>query len=192
MRTPPPRPRRVAVVGGGDTSMDCVRSAVRMGAEAVTLIYRRTEREMQGRSEERQHAAEEGVIFEHLATPLELLLAEDGSVRGLRCQRMRLGEPDDTGRARPEPVPGAEFQVVADIVVLAIGYDVDPAWGEIVPELLRDRWDRIVVDPQTMQTNIAGVFAGGDNVNGADLVVTALADGHRAAAAIEAYLAGDA
>jgi glutamate synthase (NADPH/NADH) small chain len=184
-----PPPRRVAVIGGGDTSMDCVRSAVRLGADQVTLIYRRTEREMQGRSEERQHAAEEGVRFEYLATPLEVLLDEGSAVRGIRCQRMRLGEPDDTGRARPEPVPGSEFEVDADMVVIAVGYDVDEAWGETVPEMLRDRWNRAVVDPETMKTSVAGVFAGGDNVNGADLVVTALADGHRAAAAIEQYLA---
>ena len=188
-RDPLPRPQRVAVIGGGDTSMDCVRSAIRLGAEQVTLIYRRTEHEMQGRSEERQHAAEEGVHFEYLATPLEMLLGEGPAVRGIRCQRMRLGEPDDTGRARSEPVPGSEFDVDADMVIVAVGYDVDAAWGETVPEMLRDRWNRAVVDPETMKTNVAGIFAGGDNVNGADLVVTALAHGHRAAAAIEQYLA---
>lgn len=187
MRDALPAMRRVIVVGGGDTSMDCVRSAARLGVDEVTLIYRRTEREMQGRSEERQHAGEEGVRFEYLASPLAVLVDGDGRARGLRCQRMRLGEPDDTGRARPEPVPGGEFEIEADAVVVAIGYNVDPAWGEIAPDLMCDRWDRPVVDPGTMKTNLPGVLAGGDNVNGADLVVTALAAGRRAAAAIVEY-----
>ncbi len=188
LRRPLPSVKEVVVVGGGDTSMDCVRSAVRMGAETVTLVYRRTEHEMQGRNEERHHAVEEGVVCEYLATPLEVLVDGGGAVSGLRCQRMRLGEPDDTGRARPEPVPGAVFDLQADAVVVAIGYNVDPVWGEYASQVVHDRWDRIVVDPETMKTSCPGVFAGGDNVNGADLVVTALADGRRAADAIARYL----
>ncbi len=188
LRTPLGSPRRVVVIGGGDTSMDCVRSARRLGAEEVTLVYRRTEAEMQGRVEERTHASEEGVRFEYLASPVEVLVGPAGEVAGLRCVRMRLGEPDDTGRARPEPVPGSEFDIPAEVLVLAIGYNVDPEWGEVVPDLTRDRWHRLVVDPETMQTNLPGVFAGGDDVNGADLVVTALADAHRAVEAIDAYL----
>ena len=192
MREPLPALSRVVVVGGGDTSMDCVRSARRAGAAEVRLVYRRTEREMQGRSEERQHATEEGVLFEYLTSPLEVLVDADGHARGLRCQRMRLGAADDTGRARPEPEPGSEFDLEADAIVVAIGYDVDPIWGDAAPDLVRDRWERVVVDPDTMKTSLPGVFAGGDNVNGADLVVTALADGHRAADAIHAYLGGAA
>ena len=188
LREPLPTMPRVVVVGGGDTSMDCVRSAIRHGAQEVTLVYRRTEREMQGRNEERHHAAEEGVVSEYLATPLEVLVDGAGAVRGLRCQRMRLGEPDDTGRARPEPVPGSEFDIEADALVVAIGYNVDPAWERYAPDVVRDRWERLVVDPETMKTSRRGVFAGGDNVNGADLVVTALAHGQRAAAAIVRYL----
>ena len=189
MREPLGTPRRVVVVGGGDTSMDCVRSARRLGAEDVTLVYRRTEAEMQGRVEERMHANEEGVQFEYLAAPLAVLLGDAGEVRGLRCQRMALGPADDTGRRRPEPVPDSEFDLPADMIVVAIGYGVDEDWGEVVPDMVRDRWARIVADPDTLQTNLPGVFAGGDDVNGADLVVTALADGHRAAEAISAYLA---
>ncbi len=189
MREPLGSPRRVVVVGGGDTSMDCVRSARRLGAEDVTLVYRRTEAEMQGRVEERMHANEEGVQFEYLAAPLAVLLGDAGEVRGLRCQRMALGPADDTGRRRPEPVPDSEFDLPADMIVVAIGYGVDEDWGEVVPDMVRDRWARIVADPDTLQTNLPGVFAGGDDVNGADLVVTALADGHRAAEAISAYLA---
>lgn len=190
LRAPLPPFSNVVVIGGGDTSMDCVRSARRLGVPDVTLIYRRTEREMQGRTEERQHAAEEGVRFEFLTMPLEVLLDGDGHVRGLRCQRMRLGEPDDTGRARPEPQPGSEFDVPASAIVTAIGYNVDDEWNVAAPEVVRDRWNRVVVDHDTMKTNLPGVFAGGDNVNGADLVVTALAHGHSAADAIHAYLDG--
>jgi glutamate synthase (NADPH) small chain len=188
MRVPLGSPRRVVVVGGGDTSMDCVRSAVRLGAEEVTLIYRRTEAEMQGRIEEREHAREEGVRFVFLAQPVEVLVNRSGDARGLRCVSMQLGEPDDTGRRRPEPIEGSEFDIDADMLVTAIGYNVDPDWGQVTPDLRRDRWDRFVADPETMRTSIPGVFAGGDVVNGADLVVTALADGHRAAAAIDEYL----
>jgi glutamate synthase (NADPH/NADH) small chain len=188
LRDPLPPMRQVVVVGGGDTSMDCVRSAARLGAERVTLVYRRTEAEMQGRAEERQHASEEGVVTLYLTTPLSVLVDEAGQTRGLRCQRMTLGEPDDTGRARPEVVEGSEFDLEADAIVIAIGYNVDPAWGEEADGVERDRWDRFVVDPETMRTSRPGIFAGGDDVNGADLVVTALAHGHLAADGIHDYL----
>lgn len=189
MREPLPDFHNVVVIGGGDTSMDCVRSAIRLGTEAVTLIYRRTEAEMQGRTEERRHAREEGVRFEFLTMPVEVLVDSMGAVAGLRCRRMQLGEPDESGRARPQPIEGSEFDIVADAIVTAIGYNADPSWGDHAPEVKRDRWGRIIVDPESMRSTQRGVFAGGDNVNGADLVVTALADGQKAAAAIELYLA---
>jgi glutamate synthase (NADPH/NADH) small chain len=189
MQVPLPAFRSVVVVGGGDTSMDCVRSAVRLGADTVTLIYRRTEAEMQGRVEERKHAREEGVQLEFLTAPVAVLVDDAGAVSGLRCRRMRLGEPDETGRARPEAIEGSDFDVPADAIVIAIGYNADPSWGDAAPEVRRDRWGRVVVDPESMRSSQRGVFAGGDNVNGADLVVTALADGQKAAAAIELYLA---
>ncbi len=189
MRTPLPNAQNVVVVGGGDTSMDCVRTGIRIGAPNVTLIYRRTEAEMQGRTEERKHAREEGVQFEFLTAPVEVVVDAAGHVSALRCRRMRLGEPDESGRARPEPVPDSEFDVPADVIVTAIGYNTDPIWGETAPEVNRDSWGRVIVDPSTMRTSHRGVFAGGDNVNGADLVVTALADGLKAAAAIDVYLA---
>jgi glutamate synthase (NADPH/NADH) small chain len=170
--------------------MDCVRSARRLGVDEVTLVYRRTEAEMQGRVEERTHAVEEGVQFEFLASPLEILTDAAGNVTALRCQRMELGEPDDTGRRRPQPIAGSEFDLACDLLITAIGYNVDPEWGQVAPQVTRDRWDRLVVDPETGATNIPGVFAGGDAVNGADLVVTALRDAHRSAASIEEYLRG--
>ncbi|MCK9485895.1 MAG: NAD(P)-dependent oxidoreductase [Dehalococcoidia bacterium] len=187
-REPLGTPRHVVVVGGGDTSMDCVRSARRLGCADVTLVYRRTEAEMQGRVEERNHAREEGVQFEYLASPVEILVDAEGRVSALRCVRMELGEPDDTGRRTPRPVEGSEFDLPADVLIMAIGYNVDEEWGQTVPDMTRDRWNRLVADPETLETNLTGVFAGGDDVNGADLVVTALADAHRAAEAIDVYL----
>ena len=180
--------RSAVVVGGGDTSMDCVRSAIRMGVEQVTLLYRRTEAEMLGREEERRHAKEEGVKFEYLATPVAFL-AEDGAVSGVECVRMKLGEPDESGRRRPQPIPGSEFVLTADTVVVAVGYDV--AQDFLTPDagVDVDDWGRIVTDEHG-QTSRPGVFAAGDNVRGADLVVTALADARRTLPAIEAHLAG--
>jgi len=188
LREPLPRMQSVVVVGGGDSSMDCVRSAIRLGAERVQLVYRRTEQEMQGREEERLHASEEGVIFEFLTSPVGINVDDGGRFRSLVCQRMRLGEPDESGRARPQAIAGSDFEIEADALVLAIGYNVDDEWGEIAPAVERDAWGRFTVDPRTMRTNRPGIFAGGDDVNGADLVVTALADAHIAAASIEEYL----
>ena len=188
LRAPLPPLRSVAVVGGGDTSMDCVRTAVRLGADDVRLIYRRTELEMQGREEERMHATEEGVIFEFLTAPAGIEVGADGAFRALRCRRMQLGDPDESGRARPEAVPGSDFRIEADALVIAIGYNVEDGWGEIAPGLGHDHWGRFRVDPRTMRTERRGVFAAGDAVNGSDLVVTALADAHVAAASIEEYL----
>ncbi len=179
--------RRVVVIGGGDTSMDCVRTAVRLGAEEVTCVYRRTEAEMLGRAEERKHAREEGVRFEFLTIPLRFI-GENGRVTGVECQRMALGEPDESGRRRPVPIPGSEFVLAADSVAIAIGYNADPLIPSSTPGVKANRWHLLEVDPETGQTSRPEVFAGGDNVNGADLVVTALADGRRAAAAMHRYL----
>ncbi len=187
MREPLAVGRDVVVIGGGDTSMDCVRTAVRLGAEHVTCVYRRTEAEMPGRREERQHAREEGVHFEFLTIPLRFL-GEDGHVTGVECQRMELGEPDESGRRRPIPVPHSEFVLAADTVAIAIGYNADPLIKDAAPGVSTDRWNLVEVHPETYMTTRPGVFAGGDNVNGADLVVTALADGRRAAQAIHDYL----
>jgi glutamate synthase (NADPH) small chain len=177
----------VVVIGGGDTSMDCVRTARRLGADEVTCVYRRTEAEMLGREEERRHAKEEGVQFLWMTIPLRFV-GEDGKVTGVECQRAELGEPDESGRRRPVPVKGSEFILPADAVAIAIGYNADPLIPQTTSGLKANRWALLEVDPETMRTSMPGVFAGGDNVNGADLVVTALADGRRAAQAIDAYL----
>ena len=179
--------RHVVVVGGGDTSMDCVRSAVRLGAEHVTLLYRRSENEMAGRVEERRHAREEGVHFEYLTTPVRLL-GRDGAVSAVECVRMELGEPDESGRRRPSPIEGSNFVIDADAVVVAVGYSVDPELLGPESGVVVDDWGQIVVDPAG-RTSQPGVFAGGDNVNGADLVVTALASAHQAVPAMLDYVA---
>lgn len=180
--------KHTVVIGGGDTSMDCVRTAVRLGAEHVTCVYRRTEAEMLGRQEERQHARQEGVNFQFLTIPLRFTSDENGHVSGVECQRMELGEPDESGRRRPIPVPHSEFVIEADSVAIAIGYNADPIINDAAPGVATNRWNLVEVDRDTHMTTRPGVFAGGDNVNGADLVVTALADGRRAAAAIHQYL----
>ncbi|MGB2695579.1 MAG: NAD(P)-dependent oxidoreductase [Dehalococcoidia bacterium] len=188
LRAPLPKVDRVLVIGGGDTSMDCVRTAVRLHAKEVTCAYRRTEAEQTGRVEERIHAREEGVRFEYLASPVRLEATPEGRVARVHFARMALGEPDESGRRRPVPT-GEEFDVDADLVVLAIGYEAD---GQVVrsDDGIATNRSLVSVDPETFQTSRPGVFAGGDCVNGADLVVTALADGRSAAAAIDQYLAG--
>jgi glutamate synthase (NADPH/NADH) small chain len=189
MREPLHAGRRVVVIGGGDTSMDCSRTAVRLGAREVTLVYRRTEKEMIGREEERQHAREEGVKFEFLAAPVRFLGTPNDRVRAVELVRMELGPPDESGRRRPQPVPGSEFTLEADTAVLAIGYNPDEAVAASAAGLATDKWGLVVIDRETGQTNRAGVYAGGDNVNGADLVVTALRDARIAARAMQEYLA---
>ena len=187
-REPLPELHNVVVIGGGDTSMDCVRTAVRLGAENVSCVYRRTEAEMLGRGEERKNAREEGVRFEMLTLPTRIIGDDTGRVTSVECQRMELGEPDESGRRRPIPVKGSEFIIPADAVAIAIGYGADPLVPQTTSGLRSDRKALIEVD-RSGRTSRPGVFAGGDNVNGADLVVTALADGRRAADAIEAYIA---
>jgi glutamate synthase (NADPH/NADH) small chain len=188
MREPLHAGRRVVIIGGGDTSMDCSRTAIRLGAREVTLVYRRTEKEMVGREEERQHAREEGVRFEFLAAPVRLLGTPAGRVRAVQLTRMELGPPDESGRRRPQPVEGSEFTLEADTVVLAIGYNADEAVTASAANLATDKWGLVIVDRATGQTNRRGIYAGGDDINGADLVVTALRDARIAARAMHEYL----
>ncbi|MCC7363347.1 MAG: NAD(P)-dependent oxidoreductase [Dehalococcoidia bacterium] len=187
LQEPLPALHNVVVIGGGDTSMDCVRTAVRLGAEKVTLVYRRTENEMLGRGEERKNAREEGVEFAMLTLPTKII-GENGKVVAVELQKMELGEPDASGRRSPRPIKGSEYVIPADAVAIAIGYGADPIVPQTTSGLKTDRKALVQVDKRGA-TSRPGVFAGGDNVNGADLVVTALADGRRAAAAICEYLA---
>ncbi len=179
---------KVAVIGGGDTAMDCVRSALRLGAREVTCVYRRTEAEMPGSARERQNAVEEGVQFMYLAAPIEFLGDEHNRLRVARCQRMELGEPDASGRPRPVPIPGSEFDIPVDTVVLALGYRVERLIPEATTGLEANRNGTLVIDPATGATSRPGVFSGGDTVRGPDYVVDAVADAKVAAAAIDEYL----
>jgi glutamate synthase (NADPH/NADH) small chain len=179
--------KRAVVVGGADTAMDCVRSAMRTGADEVVCAYRRTVAEMGGREEERRHAHEEGVQFHYLTVPVRFIADEEGHVRSVRFQRMELGELDDSGRPRPMPIIGSEFDVAADTVVVAIGYKVEKLIFQTTSDLDATDWGTVIAD-ESGQTSRPGVFAAGDNVRGADLVVTALADAKRAADAIDRFL----
>ena len=180
--------KRVLVIGGGDTAMDCVRTAVRLGAKEVRCMYRRTEAEMPGRAAERVNARDEGVITDYLVAPVRFIGDEEGRVKAVEFRRMELGEPDDSGRRRPVPIEGSEFILEADTVALALGYSTDRIFSDSMPALEADRWGALAVDRETGRTSVPGIFAGGDNVNGADLVVTALRDGRRAARGIDEFL----
>jgi glutamate synthase (NADPH/NADH) small chain len=181
--------KRVAVIGGGDTATDCLRTAIRQGAEEVVCYYRRTEAEMPGNAKERHHAEEEGAVIHYLTAPVEMLdLDGDGNVDAMRMIQMELGEPDASGRRRPVPVEGSEYQVEVDDVILAVGFWPDPLMGETTPGLETRKWGLVVVDEETGRTSRPGIFAGGDNVTGPALVNTALGAGKRAAQAIDEYL----
>ena len=190
-RTKPWVGDRVAVIGGGDTAVDCARSAIRLGAEEVTIVYRRTEAEMPGNKVERHTCLEEGVNIKYLQAPVEYLGDEDGRVRAMRVICMELGEPDSSGRRRPVPIEGSEFIQEIDTVVLAVGYWPDPLLGEKTDGLATHKWGLIVADEACGATSRPGVFAAGDNVHGPDLVVTAIAAAHTAAGNIHRYLMGE-
>ncbi|MGD8395350.1 MAG: NADPH-dependent glutamate synthase, partial [Candidatus Eiseniibacteriota bacterium] len=181
--TPLQRSRRVAVVGGGNVAMDAARTALRLGAERVTIVYRRSEAEMPARIEEVHHAREEGIVFDLLQNPTRILGNDAGWVTGMEIQRMELGEPDAGGRRRPVPIPDSEFVLDVDTVIIAIGNDPNPLVPETTSGLRTTRWGNIVVDPETQRTSIPGVFAGGDIVLGAATVILAMGEGRRAAAA---------
>jgi glutamate synthase (NADPH/NADH) small chain len=186
--TPIIRSRRVAVIGGGNVAMDSARTAVRLGAEEVLLVYRRSRQEMPARIEEVHHAEEEGVRFEMLTNPIEVLGNEKGFVRGLRCIRMRLGEPDSSGRRRPMPIDGSEFELELDTVIVAIGNTPNPLIPKTTPDLKIGPQGTIEADLETGRTSKPRVFAGGDIVTGAATVIEAMGAGKRAARAIHAML----
>ena len=178
--------KRVAVIGAGNTAMDAMRVALRVGAEKVHCVYRRSAAEAPARAEEIHHAQQEGIDFQWLTAPLELIGDEANNVRAMRCIRMQLGEPDASGRRRPEPVPGSEFEIETDMVVFAIGTNANPILGQ-TSGLKLDKRGYIATD-ENLQTSIAGVFAGGDIVTGAATVIQAMGAGRKAARGMKAWL----
>jgi glutamate synthase (NADPH/NADH) small chain len=185
--TPVIQAKKVAVIGGGNVAMDAARTAKRMGAEQSIIVYRRTRAEMPARVEEIHHAEEEGIQFEFLAAPLQIIGDEKNWVKALRCQRMRLGEPDTSGRRSPVPIPGSEFILDCDVVIVAIGTRANPLLTSTCPELKVNKKGYIEVDANGM-TNLPGVFAGGDIIRGAATVILAMGDGKKCARSIDRYV----
>ena len=186
--TPVGMGKRVAVVGAGNTAMDSCRVARRMGAEKVTVVYRRSRRESPARIEELEHAIEEGIEFLWLTNPVEIVGNAAGWVTGMRVQKMELGEPDASGRRRPVPVPGSEFLLDVDTVIYALGTTANPIIAQTTPGLKINKWGYIEIDENTGMTSIPGVFAGGDIVTGAATVILAMGAGRRAARGMLEYM----
>ncbi len=181
--------RNVAVVGGGNTALDAIRTSLRLGAAKATMLYRRSEAEMPGRAEEVHHAKDEGVEIQTLTHPVEFLGDERGWLRAARCIRMALGEPDESGRRRPVPVPDSEFEIPLDVAIVAVGTGPNPLVQSTTPDLAVNKKGYIAVaDPETLRTSKRGVFAGGDIVTGAATVILAMGAGRKAAASIDRYL----
>jgi glutamate synthase (NADPH/NADH) small chain len=180
--------KNVAVLGGGNTAMDSVRTALRLGADNAYIVYRRSRTEMPARKDEIHHAEQEGVKFDFLTAPIKFHGTEDGWVKGMECIRMKLGEPDDSGRRRPVPIEGSNYVMDVDTVIVAIGNSSNPLVPKTTPGLDVNKWGNITADPETGQTSRKGVFAGGDIVTGGATVILAAGAGKKAARAIDAYL----
>jgi glutamate synthase (NADPH/NADH) small chain len=182
------RGKDVAVVGGGNTAMDAVRTACRLGARASYLVYRRSEKEMPARAEEVRHARDEGIQFLCLTNPVAFLGDGQGRLSGVRCVRMELGEPDESGRRSPAPVAGSEFEVPVRMAVIALGTGANPLVQSTTPDLRTNRKGYIAADPETLHTSKRGVFAAGDIVTGSATVILAMAAGRTAARSIDDFL----
>ena len=189
--TPIEHAKRVAVVGGGNVAMDAARCAKRLGAEEVFIVYRRSEKELPARAEEVEHAKEEGIVFHLLNNPTKILGDDQGNVTGMECVRMELGEPDASGRRRPVEVPGSEFVLEVDSVIMAIGTSPNPLIKSTTQGLETQKWGGIVVEEATGLTSRERVYAGGDAVTGAATVILAMGAGKTAAQAIHKALSGE-
>lgn len=186
--TPVQQSKNVVVIGGGNVAMDAARSAKRLGAENVTIIYRRSREELPARKEEYHHSVEEGIQYHWLSNPVEYINDGSGKLTAVKCVKMELGEPDESGRRRPVVVPGSEFIVEADTAVEAIGQGANRVLLDTFPELQLNKWGYIDADSETGQTSIPGIFAGGDIVTGAATVILAMGAGKIAAAQIDEYI----
>lgn len=180
--------KRAVIIGGGNTAMDAARTAMRLGAEKTYIVYRRSRTEMPARIEEIHHGEEEGLIFHLLTNPLRFIGNEEGRVVAMECIKMELGEPDASGRRRPIPMEGSEFTMDVDTVVVAIGNGSNPLLQSTTPGLETNKWGNITADPETGQTSLEGVYAGGDIVTGGATVILAMGAGKKAAAAIHDYI----
>jgi glutamate synthase (NADPH/NADH) small chain len=187
-RTPITVGKRVAVIGGGNVAMDSARCALRLGAEEVYIIYRRSREELPARHEEVENADEEGIVFQLLTNPVRFIGDERNQVTGIECIRMELGEPDQSGRRRPIPIENSEAVVPIDTVVIAIGQSPNPLIQQTTKGLEVTRWGTIITDEETMETNLKGIYAGGDVVSGAATVISAMGAGKKAASAMIEYL----
>jgi len=187
--TPIARAKNVAVFGGGNVAMDSARTALRLGAENVYLVYRRSKKEMPARVEEVEHAEEEGVQMLLLQNPMRLIGDQNGWVKEVECIKMELGEPDESGRRRPVAIKGSEFRIQADVVIVAIGNASNPLVPTTTPDIAVNKWGNIIAAEETLKTSKKGVFAGGDIVLGAATVILAMGQGRKAAQAINEYLA---
>ncbi len=191
-RTPIIRGKNVVTVGGGNVAMDSARTALRLGADHSYIVYRRSESEMPARNAEIHHAKEEGIEFKLLCNPVEILSNEQGFVRAIRCIRMELGEPDASGRRRPVPVEGSEFEIPCDVVIIAIGNKPNPLIPDTTPEVDVSKWGTIVANEQDGRTSKKMVYAGGDIVTGAATVILAMGAGKLAAESIKKDLSSEA
>ena len=180
--------KRVGVIGGGNVAMDSARSAIRYGVDEVTVVYRRSRAEMPARLEEIENAEEEGIKFEFLANPVRFIGDNEGRLTGMECIRTELGEPDESGRKRPIPIPDSGYTLETDTVIIAIGQTANPLISSTTKGLKVNQWGYILVDPETGETSKDGVFAGGDIVTGESTVIEAMGAGRKAATAIHEYL----
>ena len=186
--TPLPKGDKVAVIGGGNVAMDCARNALRTGAKEVTIIYRRSRIEMPARNEEIHHAEEEGVKFKLLTNPILYVGNDNNWVKGVECVKMKLGKPDDSGRRRPVVIKDSNFYQECNLVIVAIGNGPNPIIFDSTPDLERNKWGYIDVNPETMETSKEFVYAGGDIVTGSATVILAMGAGRTAANAIHKKL----
>jgi glutamate synthase (NADPH/NADH) small chain len=186
--TPIPLGKKVCVLGAGNVAMDSARTAMRLGADTVRIVYRRSRDEMPARAAEIHHAEEEGIEFHLLTNPTRYLGDESGRLTGMECLKMELGEPDASGRRRPVPIQGSEFQMETDLVIVAVGSGANPLLTQSTDDLKLNKWGYIEADPDTGKTSKPGVWAGGDIVTGAATVILAMGAGRMAANSIHKYL----
>jgi glutamate synthase (NADPH/NADH) small chain len=186
-KTPIVKGKNIVVIGGGNTAMDSARTALRLGANTVTIVYRRAMEQLPARLEEVRHGEEEGIIFKLLTNPTRFIGDEEGKIKEMEVIKMELGAPDESGRARPIPVKGSEFIIQTDLVIIGIGNNANPLLTSTYPSLELNKWGNIVTD-ENGKTNIEGIYAGGDIVTGAATVISAMGAGRKAALVMNQYL----